>query len=492
MNDLAQFAAIMFMLSVICERVAEFFKNLLPRSTIGGKKLDAFGDTLTKFPPGSPRELRRHYRILKLNLCIGFLTAFLCHASLFDILGEIKDPSKVIGWDDKYLNNATWTDFYSGAAFVFGCFFTGTFISLGSKFWHDMLDLVLAIKNVKKEVTAITTSSSFDSLSGEEQVQLLTDAIRENKESWKNNIAHFKGVSIGDKRTGSAQTSIGQISLRFMLSSKGDMEPDAINAVPPFVFYKGFKIPTDTYPTGVIASIANTIPPGELPRPAGSSIGRQDTRYSGTLGLKVKLKHNGSIITCGLSCYHVLFPEELKQKNMIVESDTDAVVTGSPSIWAPSQRDGNVHTRVGRIVQGKVNKFMDIAFFTSTDDFISASVFEQGMPKPVYFVTKEDEHKLEVKIYGRTSGLVTGKVNNSRAYPTITYFRNEPQNKFDHDLEDVIELQLAAAPGDSGSAVLTKKNELIGILVASDGQLSYVVPATSILNNFTVQFITQS
>lgn len=492
MDKIIPLVTALFMLSMISERIAEFFKNYLSRKKIKGYEI--IGDATTKYPEDSPAELRRHYRILKLNLVCGFVTALLCHASFFDFLQNMNDPGRMLKWPATFHFTCSFKVFFSNLFFLLGCFFTGAFISLGSKFWHDLLDILLAVKNAKKSIDeAISQGLDFNSLSGDEKFALVSAAIKENKESWKNSIKNYRGVSIAEKLVGKELLSTKQLSIRFNVSKKEELPEGAVNAVPVCVFYKGYKIPTDVLETGEATAMGNTIDPGKMPRPLGSSIGRAATNFSGTLGISAMLTIDGVKHYCGLSCYHVLFPEELKKKRFLIESSADSNIIQPRTINSPSRIDHNPQFNIGLAAKGKFTDFVDIGFFTTDRDSITDKVMDVDQPAKLHDLKKTDEGTLQVKICGRTSGMVTGTVFAVSTDPYINYFKNDTAAAFTHELKGLIQVKMKAAEGDSGSAVLTVQgNELVGILVACDTEYSYVIPVDYLKSNFDIEFNLQT
>jgi hypothetical protein len=140
---------------MIFERINEFLKQYLSCKKVIFLGWYIVGDTTTKYPTGSKEEKRREYRILKMNLFIGFMTSFFAHASFFDLLKNIKNPGSVIGWPTDFSLVLTNINFGTPFQFVVGCLFTGAFISMGSKFWHDLLDVLLQTKDYKRKLNEV-------------------------------------------------------------------------------------------------------------------------------------------------------------------------------------------------------------------------------------------------------------------------------------------------------------------------------------------------
>lgn len=482
MEKMYAIIGLLFLLSTICERIAEFLKTFLTEKKIG--KYYIVGNTATKYPEGSKEEHRRAYRILKINLVCGFITAFLCHASLFDILRS--DDNFGIGWPETLEIEICLECWKDNISFLLGCLMTGAFISLGSKFWHDLLDIILAVKTVRQNV-AQQAADQFSDLTEAEKFQVIEAAIKENKEAWKNSIKNYQGVSVSQKLVGPEKAATGELAVQFNVSQKEELKAGGINTIPEFIYYAGYKIPTDVIGSGNVAAGSSPIDPDEMPRPLGSSIGRTDTGYSGTLGLQAMLTVEGKQYLCGMSCYHVLFPSELKNGKKQVYTSSDPAIAGNPGIFSPSQNDHSATTGIGAVIKGKLNGFIDIGFFRTTSQLSGKRIFKFGKIKSTYAIAVHDAGTTKVRMCGRTSGLVEGTIDAVSSNQNVTYFSGTI-HAFDHELEKMIRIKISAREGDSGSAVVTEANELVGILTAADANYGYVIPMAAIAANFAVTF----
>jgi hypothetical protein len=137
LQQIIQLVTILFLLSMVCERIADFLKHYLC-----GSDFFNIGDTITKFPGQDNKEQARAYRVLKINVWCGIITAAILKADLIKIFNKIDDPGKTIGW-----SNISEYTILDGVFLIPGIILTGCFISFGSKFWHDLLDLLYQIKN---------------------------------------------------------------------------------------------------------------------------------------------------------------------------------------------------------------------------------------------------------------------------------------------------------------------------------------------------------
>jgi hypothetical protein len=486
-NDLVQIITVLFLLSLISERIAEFLKRYLSELKIFD--LQVAGNTVLKSPPNSQEEEIRQYRILKINFFCGFITAFGCHASLFDILKGLQLADVNLGWGSIDSLSFDLNRLGSNLWFLLGCALTGCFISLGSKFWHDLLDIVVAIKDFKRSSTPSATED-FASLPQVQQRKILNAAINEGSDTWRNTFKNYKGVSVGYKEVqdGKKRSYTNQLAIRFNVSKKEDFSTLATNRVPTSIFYKGYELPTDVVPAGVPESSSGEIDPTLVPRPLGCSIGRNGTKDSGTLGVLMSRKVQGRKEYYGMSCYHVLFPNELKSKTRIIESAADAHIQEPKSIDSPSIIDNRAASiNIGTVHEGTFSNTLDVGFFKTTSEKISRAVFDFGVPESTYSVTAEDELKLKLKFCGRTSGIVTdGTLITTTSKPVVRYF-----DRFDHEFSGFLQIRMIGKQGDSGAPILTQvTNRLVGIVVAVDEEYVYGLPVQHVINNFPYDFET--
>lgn len=130
-NVLVSLLVILLPLSFISERITNLVKLFLPTSnflSIGNVRYRENNPLLEK---------KRERRIFLISLLSGELVAFSLKADLFTILNSGK-----FGWDEPA----------SGFSWIIGCLFTGFFLSWGSKFWHDLLGIILEAKNMRRAI----------------------------------------------------------------------------------------------------------------------------------------------------------------------------------------------------------------------------------------------------------------------------------------------------------------------------------------------------
>lgn len=121
----------LFMLSLITEKVSNFIKLNMK---------ETFSKALDKTEDDKIRETR----IQILSACIGISVAIACHADFFQI---IREKGTLVAWEN-------WDQFkITKISEWLGFIITGLFLSQGSKFFHDLLDTLLFIKNTRRALS---------------------------------------------------------------------------------------------------------------------------------------------------------------------------------------------------------------------------------------------------------------------------------------------------------------------------------------------------
>ncbi len=133
---------VLTILSVAAERITNILK--LRRAKLRLKKKDEAG------------EKEREKNIASLSLLMGVGLCLLLKADFFEIVTNLQNPWQTLGWVQ--IHNYDWSRapaseslgpfFYA----IGGCIVTGIALGFGSKFWHDMLDLVYELKRRTKKL----------------------------------------------------------------------------------------------------------------------------------------------------------------------------------------------------------------------------------------------------------------------------------------------------------------------------------------------------
>jgi hypothetical protein len=140
-DSLITIVIMLFVLSLISERIATLIKLYLPSTRIKGKT--------------EAEESVRERKIIWLSLLSGLITAAALKADLILILQKMNDKTvdatALLGWQGFQLKDLPRT--------FFGVIISAAFLSFGSKFWHDLIDILLEIKNAKKTINSMREQS---------------------------------------------------------------------------------------------------------------------------------------------------------------------------------------------------------------------------------------------------------------------------------------------------------------------------------------------
>lgn len=459
----------LFLLSMICERVADYLKNFLSEANSGWgyaiRKFLKIGNLLTKAPTGSLEEQRRAYRILKINLFCGFITAIVMHANLFDIIKNKDAPDRVLGWGNvHWLCFCQWFDLSNigaGLAFICGCLATGFFISFGSKFWHDMLDIIYLSKSVKRVLADPNTYNADN-----------TETIEQSLNDYPS--SYIKAAFYQAKSQYMAQANVKAVSLQsdtngyyFAVTAK--------NPVP--AIGTSFQYKLDNGRQMSVPVKITTLPDNQSILPHSIDLGNQVFNVNkpddfGTVGCLVKDgTGNNFIMTC---CHNVLHP-----------------ITSYPVPPDSIQAGANNLSPIGPVHKMLWDQESDAALISLT-----ASVFTQinniipgmGKPQQKRDLITDDINNLTVYVYGamtkkNLSGSITGILTDVK----IDYEGTEAT---------LINLIVAsnggaaiAQKGDSGACVLDSNNKVVGLVVAGTDTETYIIPISTLLTRLSVNLV---
>ncbi|MFA6058435.1 MAG: hypothetical protein WC756_09565 [Taibaiella sp.] len=489
MDPIIKIVIVLFVLSVVWERINEFLKIYLSCFSLPWlKKIRIIGDTTTKYPEGTAMEQSRQFRILKLNLFIGTITAIACHADMIALIKNPDDPSSVLGWFHEPASPNTkneitfWKQIYFVFEFFFGCLLTGAFISMGSKFWHDLLDILVAVKNVKRQAVEMTDEMfDFEKLPEQERTDIMVAAKDFYWEKWKHQIPELNGVAIANKAIEKQGINTFQKAIQFQVTEK--LSPRKVDVlIPSYVHYGGYKIPTDVVKGGrmLLTSLDFNYPgDGPLPKKCGASISRTEpgNDATGTIGLRVSRTENGIERYYALTCAHVVMDQELKQG---VTNITQAeAVANSRYAESPGHDTGIAGKTIGMIAEAIVNAYTDSALIMLEDKNgkVSGDIYKAGMITDIGYIGGDDVDKTRLKFCGSRSGFVQSVL--VKGYEQIAY-PNYPKATGITELKGLIQLEPVAQPGDSGAPVLDNDNRIIGIIVGSSPEFTYVIPIQSL------------
>jgi len=444
---------VLFILSLITEKVSNFLKLQSARLAISQKSL-LF-------------ETARTRAIQKRTTLIGIVIAILCKANLFNIF----NPDSPLFWvrsELLFFNKDPWGlnkdfEWIGFIGIIFGSVLTGLFLSFGSKFFHDLLDLLLEAKNLKRKL-ADKADWNFDT-TAEIDNYILTNDSAEAKAKIREQLLRYEGIEY--YRIDYPQKLIF-VSARDKEKIAGQIDiPGSLNMTTfKMVFLKDkvkeIKALASMKPT---LQIANANP--------------YKNQLNGTCGLMVQT--NDSEDKFILTCYHAVWNDTMKWSGFAQVQSCD--------IHSPFK--GSV---IGQLYIGIKNYKLDIALIKPGNGVtLSNQMPLNKTPKAVRTLTENDvKSGTRLLIISRKTPTkyMYGVCANINCTANITY----PDGK-KRDLQKLYQIESLqddpfSIEGDSGSLILDEFDYAVGILVAGDEDTtSFAMPIESILSSYNLKLL---
>ena len=445
----------LFVLSLLSERVVDFLKMWIP--FINRKRSQ------------EPDEARRVRRIHGVSWLVGTVVASLCNANLVVMLrsessaGLFASPRDEVMW---------------------GFLLTGFLLSWGSKFWHDVLDLLLFAKNARRALQEEATYrkapseilKSLQHTGGSQYRELITHAMQErgsHLQSYENVNGLEEGTKFVDGKEIPAIVVHVEKKIRDEegakeLEDRGQLLPTSVEATTPD--NKTVKIPVDVIEVGETWAMATSI------YPSHHSIANKEpiNDAQGVFGCCVKgIDTEEPYI---LTCYHVV--------KHATHSWSEFESTGNEEVI-----DKDKDAELAVIKKAVLDEHIDASLASPVDGVkIRKHIVSLGSPTGTRVVTADDvTNRAAIKFKGRRPGVSRGIISNyGSVAKDITYHDGNR-----HTLRRLIKITTTddlpvAIPGDSGALLMDEYNRALGLIVASDDRASYAIPIASILNGFGI------
>jgi len=458
LDKIIPLAVILFLLSMVCERIADFLKHYLC-----GNKLFGIQDTLTKFLNDNLKEKARHYRIMKINIWCGIIVAAIFKADFIMIFNSMDNPGKTLGWTRLTLNTY-YKEIIDYLIMVPGIVLTGCFISFGSKFWHDLLDILHTIKNTRRvsndpETYNVDNAAALKKAAETYQSDFIQAAYLEAKSKFMANV-NVKAVSMKRDDEGYyfelaiAKIDMGIESWYVYVAGGGIRHSISVKQV---VLEADDKI--------IIQSVNLSSRVFDMLR---------EDSY-GTLGVMVRKKNAGVSSRSLLTCFHNVAKPPYDTSKNITAGTINA----------------GVAAKIGNVDKKLLDHEVDAALIEIGFDMmpqITNFVPQMGKPTSVRSLYNKDVDVTEVYLYGTESGFRTGKVTGVYADIKIDY----PGDRERTMINMIIIADNGTAMskgGDSGSCVLDKNNNVIGIVLGGRRSETYVLPINTLLNKMEVELV---
>jgi len=324
-----------------------------------------------------------------------------------------------------------------------------------------------------------TILNDFDQLSSEDQVDKIHGAIKLYWDKWLHTIHNITGVGIANKMIDKENRRTDKKVIQFHVSQKLQDVPSNFIKAPEFIDYAGYRIPTDVIKNDIISPNSYSYPgDADNPRLCGASISRNDAgnNSTGTISLKLSRTENGVDKYYLLTCCHVLMDLELN--NGITEVKNGNKIIGLPDSVCPGNDTGEAGIILGKFTEGKLNNFTDSALvLLDNPDSLSKNIYQLGNIADTRAVDSNDVDNLLVRFCGAYSGVVTDVCVRSYGISKQGDYPNAVSPQY---LNELIQLDKCSQEGDSGAAVLDSENKIIGIILGSNDDSTFVIPIQSI------------
>lgn len=337
---------------------------------------------------------------------------------------------------------------------VIGCFFAGVLLSFGSKFWHDLLDLLSVIKNIRRASSADGNTQEMIKVKMDEKAMVEAIIYEEKRKL----IAQY----------GSALVELTPLLIREPHERSGFKY--VIGAYfqekRPSGFPDYFRVPgTNTWIK------AKTIEGIGLPRAQcrpGSFLRNTDIGQHGSYGCVIRNKNNQRYI---LTAAHVINDQPGKICTQDIVDQVRIWIAGTNELLPVFQYEFAGTTGSDYALIGPVDER-----YTNTIDkhrTLQTSRKVSALDEGIIVTTSLARHTF----ISERSGVI--KEHNVAEQEVLF------QDGSIHTLRNLIRLDKISTDGDSGAMIYDQDNQVIGMIVASDLAFTYAIKIESILAQLT-------
>jgi hypothetical protein len=335
-----------------------------------------------------------------------------------------------------------------------GSILAGVLFSFGSKFWHDVLDLVLAIKNIRRNLSTanvadFSTASAWSAHLNKDEKALAEAVIHEEKEKLMLQYSSAL-VELNPLLVRNPQGGYQYVVAAYFRDKRPSGFPDYLrvpgsNSWMPIKYFESIGLPKAQNGPGYMV---NNI---------------QSSRH-GSFGCLIEINDGSKYI---LTCAHVITdkPAEVDEQEIL---DQCMVMIGGT----------NETLGVFRYQFGG-SKGLDFTLIGPVQDRYSNAITQDLSLVASRKVSAADEKKLFSISLARRAMI-------QEDYTTLRnhHLPEEPVTFHDdsiHTLKNLIRVDRITEEGDSGSVVYDPEGNVIGMVVAADEKFTYLLNINSIL-----------
>jgi hypothetical protein len=356
---------------------------------------------------------------------------------------------------------------FNHLAFI-GYLMTGFFLAFGSKFFHDLLDTLLQIKELKRKLNDKETYNVSNIKDFDAQLSLIEkDMVKATFDRKSSAIMALEGVIGCSCGTFSGRNGKDVFGIKIYTSKPELILEESFSYLMPNGNAKVIPVYVEDQP--MTAKICTSL------RPSDKARHKLLPDSIGSICFSVRSKSDVSLKYL-LTCYHVVKgPNHSWEAFYRAYNDNDK-----------SMLNGIIESDIYRGIR---TREMDAALIEmdagwSFDNKIPEFGIQLKSSRPVFYF---DDDKTTVNIYGaasrrKTTGVITGigacyKIDFGDANPfeMVNLFEIQNNNKS------------IVVAGDSGSIVFTDKGEALGMVVATTPTTTLAIPIETILTTWNLE-----
>lgn len=439
MDKVIQPTIVLLILSLITEKIANFWK-LQYESLANKKELDT-------------EEKLREKNIQLITIVIGIVVSLISKANLFDF------------FKDNF--NLFWTaEDFKGLTLlsnIVGSIVSGLFLSLGSKFFHDLLDMLLQVKNLKRKLND-KADWEFDNIADVDDYMQGSD-VKKLKIFLEDTFKPIQGYYFNEL---DYENQIIKVHVK-----KGTIGIQ--NAIP----FKALTGKTKLFKVQIIEeedeikTLALTIKPSD-------EIANQNAYRNALKGsVAYPVVRNSDNKKFILTCYHAVWNEN---------HDWD--------IFLPIGKEDVVHpingSAIGKIKFAFKNSRLDVALIEPNEDItLDENIPLLNIPKAMRKIDETDKKRkttVSIKSTTNDNAPTIGYIYDVDVSANIKY----PDGQY-RALNNLIRIKPFnnspfSVGGDSGSLVVDEWNYAVGIIVAgNEKDITFVIPIATIFENLNLK-----
>lgn len=379
---------------------------------------------------------------------------------------------------------AAWADcsqqFWAYLSLFVGIIISGAGISFGSKFWHDLLDMLFEVKNLwgkarNEETYKQKSLQEFDdyilSPATDDVMKLCLEQYGESLKSRPG----VTGISIGTsvrngRKVKSLHVHLKDSNIYGIGNELSVTLPDG----------KKIQVPVEVFEN--VGTAVISVGPGAL-------IASKATKeFTGTFGCILADADKKYVLTCS----HVLDGGHSTNYRGDIAPGKLSANNKDTVLFFENQ----LEHELGKWVYGFRNNAFDIALVELEKSFnLVQNLIGNVRLAPARAVTLADvEKKTPVELIGAQSQRQSGVIVSMASQMAVFYELDQTEITFQNLLaiarEDNGNWRTISQKGDSGAVIVDKNdNKVLGMIIAGNDRFSYGIPMTSILDLLNMKVV---